>query len=474
MIPETRKQLAALLADENPDLRRRAAEDLEGCSGLAAVAALAAALEDESKGVRDAAARSLRAIGGVNVSRAIVEYLDASNIVTRNLASELLVKLGPTSIPALLPYLEHASQDTRKFAVDIIGLIGTEEPTQYLLPLLVDPDENVVVSTVEALGNMKSVRSLPFLFEAYDRNEYTHPAVAEALGKIGDAGASGFLMDRLRQSLVSVAKDPVTPFAIIEALGALGGDGVLAVLESVVTQVKGRLRSTVLLAITRISERQHRPLPALHELRPDFLAALGEDDMSVQVSAVKWLAGIKGEDVTTALVSRLGLAPELDAVLIAELTGRPETFRLCLDILPALQPGQHKAVVGLIGRMTMEIIHQVMVGGLGQFDEGLFARGFDVVAAEWEGGDEETRAAVVDVLFHLDGDRAVDFLDTIMNDPDPWLRIHVIEVIAAIADRRAPDFIARFLEDDDEMVREVAQSTLQSRGFDPATVTPGA
>ena len=107
MIPETRKQLAALLADDDPDLRRRAAEDLATCSGLAAVAALAAALEDESKGVRDAAARTLQGIGGVNVSRAIVEYLDASNIVTRNLASELLVKLGPTSLPALLPYLEH-------------------------------------------------------------------------------------------------------------------------------------------------------------------------------------------------------------------------------------------------------------------------------------------------------------------------------------------------------------------------------
>jgi hypothetical protein len=281
-------------------------------------------------------------------------------------------------------------------------------------------------------------------------------------------------MDRLRQSLVTVAKDPVTPFAIIEALGALGGDGVLAILESVVTQVKGRLRSTVLLAITRIAERQHRPLPALHELRSDFLVALGEDDVPVQVSAVKWLAGISGEDVTAALVSHLGLSTELDAVLTTELTSRPETFRVCLEILPALKPAQHKAVIGLIGRVTMEMIHQVMVGELRQFDEGLFASGFDAVAAEWEGGDEETRAAVVDVLFHLDGDHAVDFLDTIMNDPDPWLRIHVIEVIAAIADRRAPDFIARFLEDDDEMVREVAQGTLASRGFDPATVTPGA
>ncbi len=75
----------------------------------------------------------------------------------------------------------------------------------------------------------------------------------------------------------------------------------------------------------------------------------------------------------------------------------------------------------------------------------------------------------MDALFRLDGDRAVEFLDAIMNDPDPWLRMHVIEVIAAIADRRAPDFIARFLEDDDEMVRELAMGTLQAKGFDLAT-----
>ena len=221
-------------------------------------------------------------------------------------------------------------------------MIGEEEPTQHLLPLLVDRDENVVVSTVEALGNMKSVRSLPFLFEAYDRDDYTRPAVAEALGKIGDPSASGFLMDRLRQSLLTVSTDPVTPFAIIEALGSLGGDGVLAVLESVVTQVKGRLRSTVLLAITRISERQRRPLPTLTGLRADFLNALAEDDVSVQMSAVKWLAGIQGEDVTGAMVRRLGLSPDLDALLTAELIGRPDTFRLCLEIAShtATRPAQ--------------------------------------------------------------------------------------------------------------------------------------
>lgn len=474
MIPETRKQLAALLAHENPDVRRRAAEDLAGTTGLAPVAALAAALEDENKGVRDAAARSLHVLGGINVARAIVEYIDASNIVTRNLAAELLIKIGTTSIPALTPYLEHPNQDTRKFAVDILGLIGSDEPTTSLLPLLVDPDENVVVSTVEALGNMKSARALPLLFETYDRYEYTRAAVAEALGKIGDPSASGFLMDRLRQSLQTVAMDPVTPFAIIEALGTLGGDGVLTLLESVVLQVKGQLRGAVLLAIARIAERQRRPLPALPGLRADFLAGLGADDVAVQVSAVRWLAGTAGEDITEAMVRSLGTSPELDAALIPELVGRRDALPLCITWLPQLPPPQRKAVITLIGRLTMETIHAIMLTGLVSFDETQFDRAFGAVAGEWEAGDEETRAAIVDVLFHLDGDRAVEFLDAILNDPDPWLRIHVLEVIAAIEDRRAPEFISRFLDDDDEMVREVAMGTLQARGFDPSTVTPGA
>ncbi|MCC6397544.1 MAG: HEAT repeat domain-containing protein [Bacteroidetes bacterium] len=474
MSPETRKQLAALFADENPDLRRRAAEDLAGASGLAPIAALAVALEDDSKGVRDAAGRSLCSIGGKDAARAIVENIAAENIITRNLAAELLVKLGSIALPAVLPYLENANQDVRKFAVDIIGLIGDEEPATNLLPLLVDPDPNVVVSTVEALGNLRSARSLPLLYESYDRNEYTRAAVAEAVGKIGDASASGFLLDRLRQSLATVSTDPLTPFAIIEALGDLGGDGALAVLESVVMQVQGRLRSAVLLAIVKIAERHGRRLPALPGLKQDFLSALSDSDIPVRVSAVRWLSGFSGEEINLALARQLGCAPDLDYALAASLVERPGAFRSCVEVLPTLDPAQRKSVITLIGRLTLDAIQLVMRKGLGAFDESLFAQAFDAVAGEWSTADEETRAAIVDALFRLDGDRAVQFLDEIMNDPDPWLKIHVIEVIAAIADPRAPEFIARFLEDDDEMVREVAMGTLNARGIDPVTLSRGA
>ena len=469
MIQMVRNHIAALLADADPDIRRRAAEQLTEARGLAALAALAAALEDESKGVRDAAARSLCTIGGINVARAIVEYIGHENIVTRNLAAELLMKLGVIAIPALEPYLEHENQDTRKFAVDILGLIGSPEPTPRMLPLLLDPDPNVVVSVVEALGNMRSVQSLPFLYEIYDRDGYTRPAVAEALGKIADPQAGGFLLERLRQSLVTVSVDPLTPFAIIEALGVIGDATALTTLRERIPEVKGRVRSTLLHAMVQIAERVRTPLPVLDGMREDFLRALGEDDVQVRISGAKWLTPFADPDVTRTFVRVLGMSPDLDAMLVPALIERQGVFAAATEELNTIPPGQRRAVITLLGRLVMEIIQRVMRHSGERFDEQLFVRAFDSIASLWETSDEETRAVIVDALFRLDGDRAVEFLDAIMNDPDPWLRMHVIEVIAAIADRRAPDFIARFLEDDDEMVRELAMGTLQAKGFDVAT-----
>jgi HEAT repeat protein len=88
---------------------------------------------------------------------------------------------------------------------------------------------------------------------------------------------------------------------------------------------------------------------------------------------------------------------------------------------------------------------------------------FDVVREAWSEANEELRSAIVDTLFRLDGDQAVQVLDEIMNDPDPWLRIHVIELLAPLHDVRISRFIGRFLDDDDGMVREIAASTLSAR-----------
>jgi len=465
MNDELRQMIASLLADGDPDVRRRAAERLSASGGLASVSALAAALQDDSKGVRDAAARSLLSIGGENVARAIVEYITSGNITTRNLAAELLVKIGRNAVPALLPFLKDVDRDVRKFAVDTFGLIGAADPVPYMLPLLDDPDENVVVSTVEALGNIHAVVAIPYLQVAYERYPYARATVAEALGKIGDSQASPFLLSRLEELMQPGSDDPVTLFAVIEALGAVADAWSLAALQRHMGSVKGKIRAMLLHALVQISERTASSIPATPGLAEDFVRALRDDEAPIRVSAAKWLVRAGREDLAPVLVSALGRTPEVDSLLTEYLAERPGVFPAALQALENAPPGCRKTLIGLIARLAMNIIARIMRRDAPVYDEAWFGQAFDAISRMWRSADEETRAAIVDTLFRLDGDRAVEFLDQIMNDPDPWLRMHVIELIAAIADRRAPDFIARFLQDEDEMVREVALNTLHAKGF---------
>jgi HEAT repeat protein len=465
MTEETRKQIATLLADPDPDARRGAAEALVSPGNLGVVVPLASALQDNDKGVRDAAFRSLQTIGGINVARAIVEYIGNENIVTRNLASELLIKLGRTATPAIIPYLENESQDVRKFAVDILGAIGGDAPAAAMLAKLDDPDENVVVSAVEALGNMKAAVAVPSLFEAFEHHDFAKAAVAEALGKIGSPAACPFLLRSFQEAVSASPQDPATVFAILEAIGILGSARAWEALHENVGKVSGRLRSALLHALMQIAEREHRSLDFTEPLLPDFLIALKDTDMGIRLSAATAVSPWDQPGVTGALLDAAEDSPEIEGTLTEMLSRRPSILAEAIRYLEDHRGQPAKRTMTLIGKLVADLAKTIMRIDVNQAFERLISRLFILIADRWSTADEEDRALIVDVLFRLDGDNAVEFLDAIMNDPDPWLRMHVIEIIAAIDDPRGPEFIARFLGDDDAMVREVAAGILQSRGF---------
>ncbi len=466
MNDETKHFVATLLAHDDPDARRHAAEALAASGGLTPIAALAAALRDDNKGVRDAVARSLCSIGGPNVARAIVEQIANENIVTRNLAAELLQKLGTIAVDALVPYLHDQNQDVRKIAVDVLGAIKDPGPVQPILELFSDPDPNVVVSAVEALGNIGSAAAVSALCDLFDQQMIARPPIAEALGKIKDPASSPFLLRKLRDALDNQADDPLTFFALIDALGEVGDAEALETMQQQVAKTQGTIRSALLQAIERIAHRLKQPVPLTQELKQSYLSALSDDDMNVCLSAAKTLSSIEEPAVTCALVGALGRHPDLDQVLTTALLERGDALGYVLEAVEQDRCPKTKSTIGILSRLAMEFTRVCMRPGMANIDEEVLSRAFGAVAAQWDLADEETRATIVDALFRLDGDRAIEFLDRIMNDPDPWLRMHVIEVLMAIDDRRAPEFIARFLGDDDEMVREVAAETLRARGYE--------
>ncbi len=465
MADERRQQIAQLLSSEDPALRRRAAEDLAEEKGFAVIAALAAALRDENKGVRDAAVRALARIGNENVAHAVVEYLADRNITTRNLAAELLMQLRDRSVSALLPTMFDADQDVRKFAVDILGFIQAKASVEHMVKLLDDPDPNVVVSAAEALGNIRHDTAVPALVALYDKREDAKPCVIEALGKIGGPAAAAFLEQRFVASLSTGIADPVIMYTFLESLGAVGSARTVNVLRSQLPSVKGKLRNILLDSLLRLAQRTGHTFDDLSALKADLLAALNDDDRAIRKTVALALTEVPGDDVTDALVMTLGTDEELDSQLAPWLDTRSNVFVRIVELIESGSLKLGKEVVGVLSRSSSLITYADLPKEFMDSEVNLLQRACGLLKQAWDECREETRGAIVDALFRLDGDQAIEFLDAIMNDPDPWLRIHTIELLVPLDDRRIPEFIARFLQDDDEMVREMAVSALESKGY---------
>jgi len=465
MTDETRRNITVLITDEDSDERRHAAENLASESGLAPIAALAAALQDPCKGVRDTACRSLLSIGGPDAARGVVEYVCSPEIVTRNLATDLLVRIGEPGIPALLPYLSDVNQDVRKSVVDVLGLIGESVPPGIILGLLHDPDPNVVVSAVEALGNMRASEAIAGLEEVFHACPYARPAVAEALGKTGDPRSREFVMTELRRSLGASGDDPLTLLGLIEAAGALGDSGALAPLSEGFRGIPPAIQPAALHAIARIARRSGAQLPQITDAEKSLMLMLNREEIPFRLSAAAWLAEIGSPAAVSAMADAYGGAPEVDALLGPALLESPGGLGAIVGSLDSARGSALRARVALISQCALSRIGLIMRGGASGEDEDLVGWAFDAVARAWKGADQDARSAIVDAVFRLDGDRAVQFLDAVLEQPDPWLRMHVIEVIAAIADSRAPVYMARFLNDEDDMVRELAENLLRAKGF---------
>ncbi len=334
-----------------------------------------------------------------------------------------------------------------------------------VLELLHDPDENVVVSAVEALGNMRNPEAVGGLEETFERCDYARPAVAEALGKTGDPRSRDFVMAKLRNSLAHVQEDPLTLLGLIEAAGAVADADALALLSDGLSAIPPGIRGAVLHAIVRIAARTEQPLPDIPGVEKVLAGMLNQDDLQVRTSAATWLRQCAGAESVTAMVRAYGAAPEVDALLAAGLVERPEALPALVASLDDGAGTSARAKAALLSQLVLARIKAIMRSGGSSGDEEIISSAFDAVSHAWEGADQDARSSLIDAMFRLDGDRAVQFLDAILEQPDPWLRMHVIEVIAAIADSRAPVYITRFLNDEDEMVRELAENVLRAKGF---------
>lgn len=118
---------------------------------------LVRALYDRSWRVRKRAAERVAAIPDQEavISRLVHVLSERDETGARNAAAEALVRVGAPALPALTKLLRHPDPDQRKFAADILGLIGHPDGEAALIAALGDVDANVRAAAAEALGSLR-------------------------------------------------------------------------------------------------------------------------------------------------------------------------------------------------------------------------------------------------------------------------------------------------------------------------------
>ena len=214
--------------------------------------------------------------------------LELSNLVesgsmsARNASGEILRSYNADALEDLVKLLSSSDFDVRKFACDIIGLIGERSVENDIIPLLNDDDVNVRTSAVETLGNIKSVDSVKDLIELFSKEEELQNNIIDSLGKIGGEESEDFLLDLFEHN-----KDEFIKILAIEALAHTGSR--MQIVYSVVNLMKDfneEVQKIILKTVTAIPYRLNERYKIPKKYRHIAHLALEDDDEDLKLSGM--------------------------------------------------------------------------------------------------------------------------------------------------------------------------------------------
>lgn len=353
-------RVRARLQDAEPEVRRRAAQDIPTLPAPESCELLLSALGDQDWRVRKEAASIAtrvepRTAVVFAVARALAEH---ENVGLRNAAVEALILIGPDAVPGAIDALGRLDADGRKLAVEVLAGAPTLAGVKALVRTTRDADVNVVIAAAEGLGKADlageearelATRTLVGLLE----NEHTQVRVAALDGLhsleapvpwtsleplLGDpllkrnavAAAAGNTAPRALLLLAQTIADP-SPTLAREATASLGrslevvwGDDALVEIAARTLRAAGAAHAT-LRALAKASGDpavRGAAILALALVRdPDDVSliadALADDDVAAQAEAALHLFG--QEAVEPLLLAGRSAAPSLRGATISML-----------------------------------------------------------------------------------------------------------------------------------------------------------
>jgi HEAT repeat protein len=414
-------------------------------------------ISDDDKGVRNSASMLILNNRNENYPKHIIKYVSSTNISVRNLAGEILIKLGPISVDAIIKFNHENDDDILKFIIDVLGLIGDERASSFIMEILsATENDNVVLACIEALGNIRFGSSVEVMMLLYDRNELYKPTVVEALGKIGSKAALDFLVSRY------TTEDELTKYSILESLGNLGDIDTYFFLLEQVRDANGPLVWPLIASISVLKEKYNLDIPFDNKMKNLLMSTITEGSPEHKKVAFSLIDSFDDKDILCASLNMVGEDYELDEMISSKMFRNVEYIYHDISRIINQNPPNLKNILNLfinainyvaeyqiqlnISMLEIRNIIHAITGLLNHFDE-------------------EVRRSAMEIIFNMDADSALLFIDTMVSDENTWNRLRLLELLENMQGEKFNSSIAKLINDDDEMVRERALLIASTRNI---------
>lgn len=203
----------------------------------------------------------------------------------RNLSIDIFIILKNFSRPFLEDLLKSSEKDVRKVAVELITTLNFTESLPLVINLLEDEDENVLYSTIEALGKLATYNEVYLLFELYSKYPQFKSIIIDAISEIGGENTEDFIF-----TIYLETEDLFSKMSLIQALTRVGqSENVLYKFVEEIQVAEEELRPIYLKGIYQIANKMNLDFELTSELRSIIYHVLSQNDEEYLLVALNLL-----------------------------------------------------------------------------------------------------------------------------------------------------------------------------------------
>ncbi len=440
-------ELIEQLQTSDPAVKRTALEALYDYSeDDRVIEAAAYLLTDPDRGVREAASHVLVLCLNEKAAALTAAHIQSLNIAVRNLAGDALVRMQGVAVNAILPYVDSANKDVRKFAIDLLAqLPASPEGIKRIASHLHDNDKNVVCSSIDALGALRAKQYVSQLLELYDEAAYARPNLVSAAAKMQEEGNLQFFVKALSD------EDPIVQLAAVDALATRKGKETIEILLNKMNEVSGLAKPVILHSLVVIFETTDRQDEMPASLKPDLLQMLQDPDPAYVRSAVRGLAHFVDQDVLAALIACIGKSDSIDSAILPILTSHADKS-LPFALAQARRSENPVATIKMIVMLIQNLTDTDFK--FPETDETKDMAAF--IGGKLPQLDVETRITALSKCTHMGTMWAVELIRAGLDDPELAVKSLALEKSAKIGPQFFRKELERLTADDDQEIRSGA------------------